>query len=148
MISILLEFSVPCLFLFYWEKKHAVIISQPLSYSVFWTTHLFFFSWNSLIFCLNRMNYCLVLLHSCHLGLLFHFTLGSFPLFLVFPHLLYWFSSLFAREYPQVMSLHVWSLFILSYHLIDHLDIKGQSYFTLEILRHCTFIMRVSEFRF
>ena len=72
--SILLEFSVRYPFFFLLRNTTFLSVSQLLSYSVFWAASTpFFLSWSSLIFCFNGMNYCLVLLHSCHPGSPFSF---------------------------------------------------------------------------
>lgn len=70
------------------------------------------------------MNYCLVLLHSCHPGTFFISLLDHFHCSLCSHIYFIRFSSLFARD-PQVVCPYMCeNVFILPSHLIDHLDVR------------------------
>lgn len=110
----------------------------------------FFLSWSSLIFRFNRMNYCLVLLHSCHPGTSFSFHSWIISTVSCVPTSTLFFFILAAREYPQVMSLHVWKCLYSAFWLDGSFGYKnlGQNYFALEIseARLCLLQLRVSDF--
>lgn len=110
----------------------------------------FFLLWSLLIFCFKRMNYCLVLLHSCHPGTSFSFhswIISTVSCVLTSILLVF---ILVAREYPQVMSLLAWKCLYSAFLLDGSFGFKnlGQNYFTLEISEAllCLLQLRVSDF--
>lgn len=143
-----------CIIFFFLLRKEAyafLSLNQLLGYCIFWVESTrFFLSWSSLVFCFNGMNSRLALLHSCHPGTSFSFhswIISTVPCVLALTLLVF---LLVAREYPQVMPLHVWTCLFSAFLLDGSFEYKnlGHNYFTLEISETLLSLLqlRVSDF--